>query len=527
MIFATRDGGHIVVPWTAGLAMAIKHAKVFEHEGQKRLLVPNRHDEAMVCRNMGVDVPAPILTRYKWPGRRPPWDIQKTTAALLSTSKRCYVLSTMGTGKTSAAIYAMDYLMNQRAGRKALIVAPLSTLTPVWENEIFEVVPNRTVKVLYGSRQRRLDLLAEDADFYVINHHGLVSIQEALAKRGFDIVVVDELATFRNRSTNLWRAANIVINRKDRPVPYAWGLTGSPTPNAPTDAWAQLRLLTPGQTTTTMSAFQDNTMTKVSTFKWVPRPGANATVYAAMQPSVRFTRDDVMELPETTYVDRDVKLNKDAQTAYDLMVKKLQIRAASGETITAVNEAVLQGKLLQVSCGYIYTDGGTVYELDSTSRADAMMEIVDAAERKIIIFAPYIHALTGIAATLRKAGRKVGVIYGATGRGERNKIIDGFQHGDLFDTIVAHPQTMAHGLTLTAANTIVWWAPIQSLEHYEQANARITRPGQTAKSLIVHISGTPVERHVYKRLQNKGKMQGILLSMFKAQTMEGNMGRVQ
>ena len=225
-------------------------------------------------------------------------------------------------------------------------------------------------------------------------------------------MVIDELAILRNRSTQLWKAAKAIVDAPS--VQRAWGLTGSPTPNAPTDAWAQVRLLTPAKTVRTMSQFRDLTMRQVSVFRWVARPEANDIVRAAMQPSVRFTREDIAELPPTTYVDRDVKLDPDAAKAYKLMFDKLRMLTHGGENITAVNEGVLQSKLLQIACGFLYTDTKGIYALPVTGRLRALEEIIAETDRKVIVFVPFIAALTSIAAHLRTKGHEVAVIYGGT-----------------------------------------------------------------------------------------------------------------
>jgi SNF2 family DNA or RNA helicase len=520
-MFISRDARSLVVPATPSLASLVPHARALAHGGIDYLVIPNERDEAKLLRNLGLAVPAPILSRYDWAGGTP-WEIQRTTAALLSESMRAYVLSTMGTGKTRSVLWALDYLMKFSKLGKILITAPLSTLTPVWETELFRVLPKLRVKVLYGSRSKRLQLLAEDADVYVINHHGIGLLQNDLVAKGFDAVVIDEMAVFRNKSTDLWKAANAVINpEKGRAPRFAWGLTGSPTPTAPTDAWAQIKMLTPTRVARTISQFQDQTMRRASQFKWYARPDANETVHTAMQPSVRFTMDDVMELPPTSFVDRQVTLGTDATKAYKLLYTKMRMMTNNGETITAVNEGVLQGKLLQVAAGFIYTDKKTVYVLDSQARLDALDEVIAETDRKVIVFAPFLHALSGIAGHLRKSGHNVAVVNGGTSRTIRDKTFQQFQDPTSpLKLIVAHPQCMAHGLTLTEANVIIWYSPTTSLEIYEQANARIVRPGQTSKTLIVHLSGTAVERAVYARLQGKGKLQGLLLEMFRSQTLD-------
>lgn len=523
MTFVTSDGSRVAVPFRADLATLIPHARALEHQGEKLLVIPNGHEEAKLARNLGIPVPSPILTRYDWRRavtRREPWEVQRITAALLVESPRAYVLSTMGTGKTRAALFAADYLLASGRAKRVLISAPLSTLTPVWEGEIFATMPDRRVRVLYGSRDKRLKLLAEDAEIYIVNHHGVKLLKRDLAARGFDVVVIDELAVLRNKGTDLWKAHEAAVAG----AKWAWGMTGSPTPNAPTDAWAQIRLLTPGRTTRTLAGFRDQTMRKVSTFRWIACGDANDTVHRQMQPSVRFTRDDIMELPPTSYVNREVKLEGDAARAYKLLFDKMRMVTQDGKSITAANEGVLQSKLLQVACGYLYTDAKngekTIYELPNAPRLHALEEVIAETDRKIIIFVPFVHALEGIARHLRSKKHDVELIHGGVSRGRRDVIFKGFQYGTSPRLIVAHPGCMSHGLTLTAANTIIWYAPTASLETYEQANARIVRPGQTSKTLIAHLYGTTVERATYARLRARGKMQGLLLALFSQQSLE-------
>ncbi len=511
--YVTQDGKHVAVPWHAGLANAVPHARMFQWQGARMLLLPNGPDEARIARNVGIEVPAPILTRYDWAGTKP-WDIQRTTAALLTESERCYILSSMGTGKTRAVLYAADYLMRTGQARRMLVVAPLSTLTPVWERELFQLMLKRRVNILYGSREKRLKLLAEKSDVCVINHHGLRVLGGHVEEAEFDIIVLDELAVYRTRNTELWKAANSLVSLPA--TKFAWGLTGSPTPNAPTDAWAQVRMLTPNNTVRSFTAFQDLTMRRISQFRWIPKPGANELVRQVMSPSVRYTRDDVMELPPCSVVDRSVKLDPDASKAYQLLYHKARMLTENtNEPISAVNQGVLHNKLLQVSCGFLYTDTHTIYALPNSGRLNALGEVLDETDRKVLVLVPFIHALTGVATHLRSKGVDLAVVHGGTSRAQRDKIFGDFQSKDTPRIIVAHPQTLAHGLTLTEANVIIWYSPTTSLEIYEQANARINRPGQLHKTLIVHMIGTPIEQATYTRLRSKQRMQNCLLDLFK------------
>jgi SNF2 family DNA or RNA helicase len=513
-MYVTSDKRHIVVPYHEALARAVPHARKLIWQNQNMLVLPNLADETRVARNLGINIPPPIETVYDY-RKTIPWAIQRQTAALLTESPRCYVLSELGTGKTRAVLYAADYLIRSGMARRMLVVAPLSTLTPVWERECFALMMPKPV-VLYGPREKRLDLLARGTGICIINHHGVRVLGQALREADFDIIVIDELAIYRNKRTDLWAAANALIER----APYAWGLTGSPTPNDPTDAWAQIKLLTPARTTRTFTAFRDMTMSRVSTFKWVARSNANAVVHASMQPSVRFKRDDVMELPDCITVEREAQLDDAAAKAYRALYNQARLLCTNGQTITAQNEGILQSKLLQASCGYIYTDEKTVHELPATKRLAALDELLAETERKIIVLVPFIHALTGVAKYLTDHKHSVAVVHGGTSRKDRDNIFTGFQTRPTPRVIVAHPGVLAHGLTLTEANTIIWYSPTTSLEWYEQANARINRPGQTSKMLIAHLVGTEVERATYARLRNKQRMQNCLLELFAKQKKE-------
>jgi SNF2 family DNA or RNA helicase len=430
----------------------------------------------------------------------------------LIKSPRAYVLNEFGTGKTRAVIWAADCLRRFRGVGPVLVAAPLSTLGPVWESELFRLDPRARMQVLYGTKQQRIDKLGIEADWYIINHHGLDLLRDELASRGFQIFVIDELAVLRNARTMWWRAANRIVNSG---VKYVWGLTGSPTPKAPTDAWAQIRLLTPNNTTRSYVRFREATMRQVSPFKWAKRPGAAALVHEQMQPAVRYALEDVVELPPVTYRTFHVDLDPLADKAYRLMVDKLRILTNNGEAITAANEGVLQSKLLQVACGFVYTDTKGVLLLPVKARLDALLTLVEQTSRKYIVFVPFTHALEGVALYLQKADERISVVHGQTPVAQRNRTFRAFQEDDELRGIVAHPGCMAHGLNLTAANTIIWYSPTNSYDIYEQANARIARPGQTSKTLIAHLIGTSVERAVYQRLRDRRSFQGLLLSLFR------------
>jgi SNF2 family DNA or RNA helicase len=488
-----------------------------DHKGQRVVAVPHRPDETRVLRNLGFDVPDPMPYHYEWPkvsGRHEPFEAQRETASFLSMHSRAFCLNGMGTGKTNSALWAYDYMRKTKIVNKVLVVCPLSTMERTWADSVFNTFPHLDAVVLHGTREKRLKLLKQDVHIYIINIDGLATIKEELSKRpDIDLIVVDELALARNSSTERWKTLNTICNRQgNRRV---WGMTGSPTPNAPTDAWAQCKLVTPDNKIVPkyFSAFRDSVMRQITQFKWINRPEANDVVYQMMQPAIRFSLDDCTDLPEQTFMTRDVELTDEQAKAYKDMLSKLSTEYAGGQ-ILAVNEAVKANKLIQICCGVAYGTDGTSVVIPSKPRMDVLKEIIEESEGKVIVFVPLTGALESVATALRKDW-SVEVVHGDTSKNERDQIFSNFQRGVDPRVLVANAATMSHGLTLTAATTIVWYAPVHSNEVYEQACARVRRPGQTRTTVIVHIAGSEIERRVYKRLQDKQSMQGLLLEMMK------------
>lgn len=495
----------------------IPTAVVVDHKGQKIVAVPHRPDETRVLRNLGFDVPDPMPIHYQWPkvsGRYDPFNAQRETASFLAMHSRAYCLNGMGTGKTNSALWAYDYLRRTKQVTKMLVVCPLSTMERTWADSVFQTFPHLDCAVLHGTRERRLKLLKQDVHVYIINIDGLPAIADELKKRpDIDLIVVDELALARNSSTERWKILNNICNKQS--VRRVWGMTGSPTPNAPTDAWAQCRLVTPDNPLVPkyFSAFRDKVMRQLTQFKWVPRAEANDVVYQMMQPAIRFSLDDCTDLPEQTFITREVEMTPEQKKAYKDMLSKLATEYQGGQ-ILAVNEAIKANKLIQIACGVAYGTGGSEVVLPAKPRLDVLKEVIEESEGKVIVFVPLTGALEAVADELRKDWT-VETIHGGTSKSERDRIFSEFQKLPNPRVLVANAATMSHGLTLTAATTIVWYAPVHSNEVYEQACARVRRPGQTRTTVIVHIAGSDVERRVYKRLQDKQSMQGLLLDMMK------------
>jgi SNF2 family DNA or RNA helicase len=496
------------------LLTLIPTARAITLKGQKFVAIPHRLDETRVLTNLGMTPPSPIRYHYKWSGSYMPFRAQMDTAEFLTLHPRSYVLSEMGTGKTMSILWAFDYLRNISKLNKMLVVCPLSTMERTWADEVWKHFPHLNAVVLHGTRDKRLKLLDTDAHIYIVNHDGAEIILDALKDRpDIDIVVPDEVAqAARNAQTARWKVLNSIINKQHDGTRWCWGATGTPTPNGPTDAWAQCRLITPATVPPYFGRFKDTVMKQVTSFLWVPRANATETVYSVMRPAIRFNRSECVDLPPCVFQTRHVALTVAQEKAYKSMLGRLQAEIAGGQVI-AVNEAVKTGKLVQIACGVAYDNKGDEVTVGAEPRLSAVKEIVGEAEGKVIVFVPFVSAVGYVAESLRKDGHRVECIYGEVSKKERDRIFGEFQSDDTLRVIVAQPAAMSHGLTLTAANTVIWYAPIFSNDIYDQACARITRPGQTKAQLIVNIEGTPIEQQMYTRLRNKQKVQGLLLSM--------------
>jgi SNF2 family DNA or RNA helicase len=232
-----------------------------------------------------------------------------------------------------------------------------------------------------------------------------------------------------------------------------------------------------------------------------------------MQPAVRYKRDDCIELPPISYQTRECEMTKTQSEVYKRLLRILAIMFDKGE-VTAANEGVLFSKLLQIASGWVYTKEKNVVSLDNRPRIEQLTEVLDEAAGKVIVFAEFTHTATAVQSILANKKYDTVLVTGGTSKGVRDTIFGDFQTAVSPRVIVAHPKCMAHGLTLTEANVICWFTPTTSLETYEQANARISRPGQIRKQLIIHLTGSPIETKLYRRLQERKSLQGALLEMF-------------
>ena len=438
-----------------------------------------------------------IATDYDWPGKFKPFAHQKQTSEFLTLNRRAFCFNEQGTGKTASVIWACDYLMNLGVVKRVLVICPLSIMKSAWQQDLFKFAIHRTCDVAYGEAKQRRKLINQGAEFVIINFDGVEIVKEDILKGGFDLIVVDEASAYKNAQTTRWKTLREIA----KTVKGMWMLTGTPAAQSPVDAFGLARLINPDNTPKYYGQFRDQVMAKVGAYRWIPKPQAQQIVHAVLQPAIRFEKDQCLDLPDVTFVERDAPLTPQ-QTKYYRLLKKQMIMSAGGEQVTSVNAATNINKLLQISGGAVYTDTREVIEFDVSNRLRAIQEVIEEASHKVLVFVPFTHTIELLSAYLTKAGITCDVINGQVPVNRRHQIIQDFQDTENTRVLVIQPQAASHGLTLTAANVIIWYSPVTSVETYLQANARINRPGQKNPMTIVHIKGSEVEAKLYKMLSS-------------------------
>lgn len=484
--------------------------------------VPASLDNLQALTKLKLPIVEP-LRDYDWPIRSDyrPRDHQKVMANFMVANPRSFNLSDMGTMKTLAALWACDFVMLQQPKGKcrAIITVPISTFIRVWGDAIFQnMLGRRTYAVLHGTADQRKRALARDVDFYIINPEGLcVGVPkdrklpfgglaaELQQRTDIKIGLIDESRTFADHTIKRHRAARGIIQNKD----YLWLMTGTPTPNGPLDAYGQARLVN-GARGQSFRAYRDSVMMQISPFKWIPRQGSSEIVRDLMSPAIRYAIEDCVDLPACTVQAREAEMSPEQEKAYKDLKRELSIQIKSKE-VTAANEGVLRMKLIQIACGAVYDGEHKAHDLNPANRVSVLEEVLDQSTHKTIIFAPLTSVINMLKTKLSK--RSVAVVNGQVGRKERDEIFRAFQEDEHPRIIVADPGTMAHGLTLTKATTVVWYAPTDKTELYLQANARINRPGQVHQTTVVQISACSIEREIYRRLEANESLQGVVLKM--------------
>ena len=505
LVFRTRNPAkYSIIP---------KHKILGEYDDGFEIAVYWGLDEVRVLRNLGVkNVPSPITKRYTWPGPFTPMNHQIETASFLTLHKKSFVFSEPGTGKTLSALWAADYLMNRGDVRRCLILCPLSIMQSAWLSDMNNSIIHRSAIVAHHAQAtRRIEMIQQNYQFVITNYDGLNLIASEVVNDGrFDLVIVDEANAYKTITTKRWKALKSIL----KPETHLWMMTGTPASQSPVDAYGLAKLVNPTGVPMFFTGWRDKVMNKMTMYKWAPKPDAKDLVHEALQPAIRFTKAQCLDLPPVLTMTREVPLTPQQAKYYNLLKDKMLVQA-SGETISAVNAAAAVSKLLQISCGAAYTDDREIVEFDSAPRLGVLEEILEETDRKVIIFALFKSTIDTIHTHLNKRGIPTEFINGTVTPPRRADIIRRFQNEENPRVLVMQPQATAHGITLTRADTVVFYGPLMSVEQYTQAIARADRKGQDSdKVTVIHIQGSPIEKKMFRALEDKVSDNLLITEMF-------------
>ena len=478
--------------------------------GANEVLVNWGIDEMHTLKRLNINVPSPIQSQYTWTGKYAPFDHQKKTSAFLTMNRKSFCFNEQGTGKTASAIWAADYLMKQGKIKRVLVICPLSIMDSAWREDLFTFAPHRSVDIAHGASKKRKAIIQQGADFVIINYDGVEIVSKEIAEGGFDLIVVDEATHYKNTQSQRWKT----LRRLIKDDTWMWMMTGTPAAQSPLDAYGLAKMVNPDAVPRFFGSFRDMVMRKITQFRWIVKPEATDLVFNVLQPAIRFTKEECLDLPDMTYVKRKVELTRQQKKYYDLLRKKL-VMTVGGDEVTAINAAVVMNKLLQISAGAVYTDEGDTLEFDIKHRYKVLREVIDESSQKVLIFVPFRHTIDILTDKLRNDGITTEVIRGDVPVNKRTDIFKRFQTTNEPRVLVIQPQSAAHGVTLTAANTVVWWGPTPSLETYAQANARVHRSGQKHPCTVVQLQGSAVEKRVYSLLDNRIDVHTKMIDLYK------------
>ena len=263
------------------------------------------------------NVPSPIMRDYAWGGVFPPMEHQKATAEFLTLNPRAFCFNEQGTGKTAACIWASDYLLDMGEINRVLIVSPLSIMQSAWQTDLFQFAVHRSVGIAYGSKEKRVEVIEADYDYVVVNYDGVNVIQEEIKAGKFDLIIIDEANAYKTATTKRWKTMARIIEEHT----MVWMLTGTPAAQSPVDAHGLAKLCVPHNVARAKATYRDLVMYQISRFKWIPKPDALDTVFRTLQPAIRFTKEECLDLPDIVYTEREAPL-----TTADIMrcgVRKL------------------------------------------------------------------------------------------------------------------------------------------------------------------------------------------------------------
>ena len=446
-----------------------------------------------------------------------PHEYQRFAIDYIESHPFAAVLLDMGLGKTSITLSAIaDLLFDSFEVHRVLVIAPLRVARDTWSAEIdkWDDFRHLQYSVAVGTEAERLDALQRPADIYIINRenvHWLV--QESGIPFDYDMVVVDELSSFKNHQSKRFKALMQVRPKIKRVV----GLTGTPASNGLMDLWAEFKIIDLGKrlgrfiSQYRQAYFTPDRMNGPIVYSYRPLPGAEEEIYDQISDiTISMKSTDHLRMPELISSEYKVFLNDKERKAYDRLKQDLILDLPDKE-ITAANAAALSGKLCQLANGALYADSGEIATIHSR-KLDALEDLIEAANGKPLLVAYwYRHDLGRITERLHE--RHI-----PFSRLDSAESIKRWNCGELPVALI-HPASAGHGLNLqSGGNAIVWYGMTWSLELYQQTIGRLWRQGQTAETVVVQhiITAGTIDESILRALRAKDRTQAALIAAVKA-----------
>lgn len=450
--------------------------------------------------------------------RYSPHEYQRFVIDYIKRNPIAAVFLDMGLGKTSITLTALnDLLFDSFDVHRILVVAPLRVARNTWSAEIkkWEHLQDLQYSIVVGTEKERVAALEKRADIYIINRENVQWLVEKSGKKfDYDMVVVDELSSFKNHEAKRFRAFMKVRPKVKRIV----GLTGTPSSNGLMDLFAEFKLLDMGERLGRFigayraNFFRPDKMNGPIVYSYKPIPGAETMIYNRISDiTISMKATDYLKMPELVSSRYEVQMDDVEKQKYEEFKKDLVLEIEDGE-ITAANAASLSGKLSQMANGAVYSDDLTVKQIHDR-KLDALEDIIEAANGKPVLVAYWFkHDLTRITGRLRK----LKVIYQKL---DSDESIRKWNEKELQVGLI-HPASAGHGLNLqSGGSTMVWFGLTWSLELYQQTVARLWRQGQTENTVVIQhiVTAGTIDERILKALEQKDNTQSALIDAVKAE----------
>ena len=439
-----------------------------------------------------------------------PHDYQKYAIEYIKSHPITALFLDMGLGKTVTTLTAIrDLMYDAFEVKRVLVVAPLRVARDTWPDELrkWNHLKELTCSVVVGTVAERRRALQQDADIYIVNRENLAWLYEN-SRLDFDMVVLDELSSFKNHQSKRFRAMKAMRPKVKRIV----GLTGTPTGNGLMDLWAEFRILDMGERLGRYISqyrnlyFKPDKRNGMVVYSYKPLPGAEEAIYHQISDiTMSMKATDYLEMPELVSVAKEVRLSETEKKRYDELKKSLVLELPGGE-VTSANAASLTLKLSQMANGAIYTDDKNVVNIHDR-KLEALEDLVESANGKSVLVAYWFkHDKDRIRERMEARELKEPQDFADWNAGK-------------IPVALIHPASAGHGLNLQKGGSIlIWFGLTWSLELYQQTNARLWRQGQADKTVIIQhiVAKDTIDERILNVLKHKDGTQAALIEAVKA-----------